>query len=119
MPTSSVQQVRDIIDSLLQRYPEAGKKKLVRLLNDENKWDMTTKEFRKHFQALESKTLPPAPEVINGAIKTLRVQNPRMGKKRFANLLNTTHGWSIPTKEVRQSLVAVDSELSGDDSDDV
>lgn len=117
MPAPSIQQVRDAIESLIQRYPEAGKKKLVGLLNDENDWEMTNKEFRKHFQALEKEVLPPAPEVLDKTIQTLRAQNPTMGKKKFVNLLNTTNGWSIPTKEVRQCLMAVDSELAGDDSE--
>jgi len=117
MPAPSIQQVRDTISSLIQRYPEAGKKKLVRILNAENNWELTTKEFRKHCNALEKKAEPPAHGILCNAIKTLRVQNPTMGKKKFTNMLNTTNGWSIPTKEVRQCLMAVDFELVGDDSE--
>lgn len=114
MPAPSVQQIRDTIKTLRQQHPEAGKKKLVRLLNDENKWAITTKEFHRHVRALEREDEPPAPDVLHEAVKKLRVESPMMGKKRFTNLLNTTHGWSIPTKEVRQCLVTVDSELAGD-----
>lgn len=78
---------------------------------------MTTKEFRKHHQALEPEEQPPAHEVLHDTIKTLRIQTPTMGKKKFVDLLNTTNGWSIPTKEVRQCLMTVDSELAGDDSE--
>ncbi len=117
MPAPSVQQVRDTIKTLRQQHPEAGKKKLVRLLNDENKWAVTTKEFHRHIHALEHEDAPPAPDVLHEAVRTLRIQNPTMGKKKFTNVLNTTHGWSIPTKEVRECLVTVDCELTGEGSD--
>jgi hypothetical protein len=117
MPAPSVQQVRDTIKTLLQRNPGAGKKKLVRLLNEENKWIVTTKDFHRHVQALEHEDEPPAQDVLHETIKTLRSQNPTMGQKKFTNVLNTTHGWSIPTKEVRECLVAVDGELAGEGSD--
>lgn len=108
MPAPTVQQVRAAIESLKQQNPDMGVKNLLALLNANNNWGIKTKEFRKHLTALQPDSAPPSPEAVRASIETLRAQNPTMGTKRFANLLNATNGWTIGTKEVREYLEEVD-----------
>lgn len=85
-----------------------GVKNLLALLNTNNNWNIKTKEFRKHLAAVKGEPAPPCPEVLRASIEALRAQTPKMGIKRFANLVNATNGWSVGTKEIRECLEEVD-----------
>lgn len=108
MPTPTVQQVRDAVVTLREQNPDMGVKNLLTLLNTNNDWDIKTKEFRMHLAAVKGEPISPSPEVLRASIEALRAQNPNMGTKRFANLLNASRGWSVGTKEIRECLEEVD-----------
>lgn len=111
MPAPSLHQVRDAIKELLLLHPNTGKKKLCQLLNVETGWEMVAKLFRTHLMALDRNNPVPTSEKIYASIKALRLENPAMGNKKFASVLNARKGWSLSTKEVRERLAEVDSDL--------
>lgn len=55
-PTPAPEIIRAAIEPLYSKYPAMGKKKLLRILNAEQGWNIGSKEFRSHLEAISGGT---------------------------------------------------------------